>query len=317
MPAFLCYHSSEGEQRVLCESVVTIGRDKTNRIVLRSKSVSRRHAIVQRLGEADYYLVDVGSSNGSFVNDQRISVPFHIKDGDELQIGETQIRFEQEESTGVLDSMEDDTERTTLVQSTRIQQITILVADIRGYTQLSEMVPIGDMTRLMSEWFHEVNAAVARNGGLVDKFIGDCVYARWQAGDDLTASVRKVLSAGLAIRDCTSRISSAADFLPAPLRIGIGINTGHAAVGIGIDNTALGDAVNLAFRLETASKDLGVDVVVSESSFSALPEEFWSRHRDDITVKGKSEPVKVAAFSFAELEERLESSHTLSEAPPA
>ena len=85
----------------------------------------------------------------------------------------------------------------------------------------------------------------------------------------------------------------------------MGINTGIASIGVGSDNTALGDAVNTAFRLETASKELGVDIVVNESSCDCLPEEMWCELRTEVRLKGKREAVSVVGLDFVHAENLL------------
>jgi len=80
MQAYLNFSASSGEQRIPCGVVTTIGRDRSNTIVLTDLQVSRHHALVRRLGEADYYLIDSGSANGSKVNARRLSTPTLLHD---------------------------------------------------------------------------------------------------------------------------------------------------------------------------------------------------------------------------------------------
>jgi adenylate cyclase len=87
--------------------------------------------------------------------------------------------------------------------------------------------------------------------------------------------------------------------------MGVGINTGLASLGVGSDNTALGDAVNIAFRLESATKELGVDVVLSESSYTSLPDCDWHDAEQEIKLKGKRNPVKVVGLHFDQAENLL------------
>jgi len=302
--ARLIIRNADGERVVACEPVMTLGRDRNSTIVLPEKLVSRNHAMIRRLGAEDYYLIDVGSSNGSYVNDRRIATPQQLRHGDEIRIGSTVLRFEQESAAAGPGPPPDD-ERTTLATVDDIALITVLVADIRGYTGLSERVPIGILTKLMAQWFRAVSDHIEANGGVVDKFIGDCVYARWDDEGSLPDTVLSCLRAAAAIRESTRELVAAHLDGEATPDIGVGINTGHAAVGIGTDNTALGDAVNLAFRLETASKELGRDVVLSRSACLGLPEEAWRPRAARIRVKGKREPVEVGAFTWEEVHHLL------------
>lgn len=307
MTATLIFSADNSEQEISFEGVLTIGRDRKNDMILPDPLVSRNHALIRQLGNDDYYLIDSGSSNGSYLNGRRITTPVVLQDGDTIAIGSTMIRFHQAVATPREFTQTAAEETTILVPNLDIEDITILVADIRGFTSLSEAIPIKTLTRIMSEWFREVTECVQRSGGIVDKFIGDCVYARWHSARSSCEQdmVWNSLRAALAINGVTDSLYRQNPELPHPLHIGVGINTGQAAVGVGRDNTAIGDAVNLAFRLETASKELGRDIVISASSYRHLPEELWRDRRSRVTVKGKKEPVEVCGLNFDELRAAL------------
>jgi adenylate cyclase len=156
----------------------------------------------------------------------------------------------------------------------------------------------------MNQWFERVSEVIYRQGGMVDKFIGDCVFARWESGDSQENVVNALRTACL-LRTVTTALHSSFPELPGPLRMGVGINTGLASLGVGSDNTALGDAVNIAFRLESATKELGVDVVLSESSYTSLPDCDWHDAEQEIKLKGKRNPVKVVGLHFDQAENLL------------
>ncbi len=294
MNACLTFYGEMGHERIPCGSVTTIGRDRNSNIVLLDLQVSRNHAMLRRLGEADYYLSDSGSSNGSLLNGRRITIPTLLSNGDRITIGRTEFLFEQEAASGDFsDSIS--YQATMIVDAPLIQEITLLVADIRGFTSLSEQLPIRTLTKLMNQWFNEVSDAIYRHDGEVDKFIGDCVFARWES-DDSVKNVISALRTACVLRTITTGLHHSFAELNEPLRLGVGINTGMASLGVGSDNTALGDAVNTAFRLETASKELGADIVLSESAYTTLPEYYWRDREQQIRLKGKRKPVKIVAL---------------------
>ena len=303
MSAYLTYFEGSGTARVPCGTVTTIGRDRSNDIVLSDLLVSRNHAMLRRLGEADYYLIDSGSSNGSRLNDRRILTPTLLGNADRITIGGTEFVFEQEaRQNHFTDSLS--CQATVIMDSPLIKEITILVADIRGFTSLSEQLPIRTLTKVMSHWFEQVSEVIYKHGGTVDKFIGDCVFARWES-DDSRENVINALHTACVLRTVTTGLNTVFPELHESLRIGVGINTGIASLGVGCDNTALGDAVNTAFRLETASKELGVDIVVSESSCACLSDGRWCDTRKQVRLKGKRKPVNVVGLDFDRAESLL------------
>ncbi len=301
MAATLSYTIEDSPKRVPCKSVLTLGRDKSCDIVLVDLMVSRNHAMIRRIGNSDYYLIDGGSSNGSYINQQRVTTPKLLKHGDRITIADFEFLFEQEKQ----DLLPADTfslQETIVNNNPQIKRITILVADIRGFTSISERVQIRTLTRMMNSWFNEVSDVIIANGGIVDKFIGDCVFARWEADEDEHSTVINALIAAAAINAVTENLNKEFEEVPEQLRIGVGINTGAAAVGIGAEQTVLGDAVNIAFRLESASKLLGKDIILSETAYRHLPKVLWKDQCQKIKVKGKRDLVRIFAFDFGQVE---------------
>lgn len=300
MSATIHYSINENITEVVCKSVLTLGRDKNSDITLEDRLASRNHAMIRRLGGNDYYLIDSGSSNGSFVNSKRVAMPRLLKDGDCIRIGESELMFKQELEDDFIGSSDTiSMEETIISDRAMIKKVTVLVADIRGFTTLSENVDIRVLTKMMTEWFHKVTDIIALHGGVIDKFIGDCVFAIWESDFNEADSVQKSLQAALAINDVTEALNSDVAEVTEKLSLGVGINTGIASMGIGQDATALGDAVNIAFRLESATKELGVDVVMSESSYSSVSKDCRCGKKQFIKVKGKRDELQVCSLHFS------------------
>ena len=179
--------------------------------------------------------------------------------------------------------------------------MTFMFSDIRGFTPISEKYksnPAG-LTKLINRFLTRMTNIVIANGGTIDKFMGDCIMAFWNAPLDVRDHQ------GCAIRTAqlmTVELSALnkelkAEGLPT-INIGIGINTGQALVGnMGSDQrfdySVIGDAVNLASRLESSSKTLGKTLVISENTMKGIEHIFPFEYIDSITVKGKTEPIKV------------------------
>jgi len=150
---------------------------------------------------------------------------------------------------------------------------------------------------LLNEYFTEMVGIIMRNGGVVDKYIGDAVMAVFgapvPAADDAVRAVRAAVEMHGALERLNQRLTARG--LPA-LRAGIGIHTGEVVAGnIGseqrMEYTVIGDAVNLASRLESSTKDLGVPILISEATCRAAGERVRTRPVERITVKGRAEPV--------------------------
>jgi adenylate cyclase len=309
MPAFLEIMIDGAEQRIPLGNLETLGRDKSNSIHVQDNLASRSHALIRRIGTEQFYLLDGGSRNGSYINEQRVATPTLLRNDDHIAIGDTIMTFIQEfvENKNVDDDETDLGETISFVRND-IRTVTILVADIRGYTTISEHIEIKVLSKLMSKWFYEVQSIVEKNNGRVDKFIGDCVMALWDQQSAPEDMVRCCLKAAFEIHELTTQLGEAQQSIPEGLQIGAGVNTGIAALGVGHENTAMGDTVNTAFRLEAASKELGKDMIISQSTYNLLPKDFWSGQEQEIFVKGRKKPVRLIGKDFDELKTFLDSS---------
>jgi adenylate cyclase len=176
-------------------------------------------------------------------------------------------------------------------------RVTVLFSDIRGFTGISERMAPQNLVGLLNEYFTEMVTIVMDESGVVDKYIGDAIMVVFGApvpkpGDAVNA-VRAAVRMRRALHDLNERL--AARGLPV-LRTGIGIHTGDVVAGnIGserrMEYTVIGDAVNLASRLESSTKELGVNVLISQDTYDAARTEVEVRPVREITVKGRAQPV--------------------------
>lgn len=183
-----------------------------------------------------------------------------------------------------------------------IRRLTVLFSDIRGFTSYTERHTPQELVQALREYFTRMVPQIHANQGTLDKFIGDAIMAIFGA---------PLASPDHAERACRAALAMVAELekLGAewsaqgrePFRIGIGINTGDMVVGnLGSEQvftyTAVGDEVNLASRLESVTKEFGVSVVISESTYAAVQHAFAGRYLGEVHVKGKAAPVRIYAL---------------------
>lgn len=148
------------------------------------------------------------------------------------------------------------------------RQVTAVFTDIEGFSTLSKRLGPHELVKLLDIYYTEVNALVARHGGMVDKVVGDAVHALFNAPDDLDHHVDKALACADEIRTLTEEMRGRPGFLEQEFgRTRIGVETGMVVlgeVGVGgkLDYTAHGDSMNLAARLQDANKFLGTHICV-------------------------------------------------------
>ena len=310
MPAKLHFKRGAEEREIACAPILTIGRTAPNEIVIPHPRISRNHAMIRMLGKEEYYLIDVGSTNGTFLNGKRVVMPTLLKDLDVIALEDCTLTFCAAHDAVGAPEPDDDADVTLTMTSVgvRMEEITLFVCDIRNYTRISESMEPDALASLMAKWFKMATKAIEECAGTIDKFIGDAIMVRWSSdtGNDGHAPVTNALKAAQSLNGICTQFNAAFKQLPLPFKIGVGINTGQAVLrnigGAGYrEYTAIGDAVNMAFRFENESKVLGKDVVIGPDSYAHLPKRLWSSALRSVTVKGKSEPVAVWAITFDEI----------------
>lgn len=215
----------------------------------------------------------------------------------EAKAREIRRTFARFVSEAVVEEMLRDPERVRLGGEKR--ELTVLFADIRGFTALSERLPPERVVELLNGFLTPVTRILLERGGTLDKYMGDAVMAFFGAPVAQPDHARRACEAALAIRSETARLAEASRRAGEPaLACGIGLNTGPMAVGnmgstMIFDYTVVGDHVNLGSRLEALTRHYGVDVLVSEFTRRAAGDGFVFRELDRVRVRGRSEPVGV------------------------
>lgn len=180
-----------------------------------------------------------------------------------------------------------------------LKEMTVLMSDIRDFTELSEKLPPHDVVQLLNRYFTEMVQVIGAHGGTVDKFIGDAILAVFGWPMSNPAHVKLAIAAAL---DMKARLAVLNDSLVKeghkPIAIGIAIHSGKAVAGnIGsrekVQYTVIGDTVNLASRMESANKDYGTDLIVSQPVYLATKDYFDFQYMGEKAVRGRTEPVNI------------------------
>ncbi len=227
----------------------------------------------------------------------------YLRDANEKK----QIRgaFSQYLSPALVEQLADDPEKLVLGGETK--KMTFLFCDVRGFTTISESFkadPQG-LTRLINRFLTPLTNEIINENGTIDKYMGDCIMAFWNAPIDVEGHEKMACDATLKMHKAMTELNKIREdeakaenkkFLE--LKIGIGLNTGGCVVGnMGSDQrfdySVLGDSVNLASRLEGQSKSYGVKTVIGPETNESVKDSYATLQLDMIAVKGKKEAVTI------------------------
>jgi len=288
--------------------VCRIGRSPHSTIILDDQVASRDHAMIRRDATGYCILSDSGSRNGTMLNGRQVTTPTRLGDEDVIRIGLQELLFHQPEPSTAMRMPEAPATATMIHLANSL--ISVLVADLRGYTVLSRELGEARISTLMSEIFRETGELLFRNKSWSQKYIGDAVMAVWLhpngtvMPDEFAAIIDTIAELRLIMEPMQAKYD-----LPRALAFGASINTGFAQIGnMGSsaisDFTALGDTVNKAFRLETACKELGCDIVIGKAALDMLIAPIAPAIRppaSHVMIKGYDAPETVYRLMFSDL----------------
>lgn len=178
------------------------------------------------------------------------------------------------------------------------RRVTVLFADLRQFTALSERLRPEEVVKILNAYLDRMTSVIRERGGRVDKFIGDAIMADWGALDDLDAPEADAVRAALGMVNALAEFNRDAPVGDRPLELGIGLHVGDAVAGsIGsthkLEFTIIGDTVNLSSRLEGLTKRYGAAIVASRAVVEAAGSVCASRLLDRAIVAGREEPTEL------------------------
>ena len=285
-----------------------IGRSQDATIRVPDAGISRQHATLRREGRY-FWVTDLGSANGTYVNDVPVTAARALRTGDRVQFGTSIYTFDQEETEGAGAA-------TGVVQHTGLQtqvlragtpplktiNATLLVGDLRDFTRISAKLTAEEVGNMLKEWYADCEAILKPRGAVIDKFIGDGVFAYWPKVDvkSRAAAVEAAQRLSRAEANHSATRRRVTETLGIAVQCNVGLHVGEVALGAmgrGV-HTAVGEAVNVAFRIESLTRKLDTPVLAS-SDFVDI----WgtSQHLfEDAGIhplKGQPEPVHVFKLS--------------------
>lgn len=252
----------------------SLGRTPANTIVLDSPKVSRRHALIHLQNIGELWLIDFGSSNGTFLNKRRIHHPFRLSDGDQITIGDQVFKFRQ--PLAISEEYKTDVMQRTLREIEKVP-CWLLVADIRGFTPLSRHVQSEDLDVLLGTWIFSCNEIIENRHGMINKYLGDGFLAYWA---DAATNAEEIAAVISAFKELQRKQWPEFRFVVHFGAVAIG---GVASMG---EESLMGSEVNLIFRLEKLASSLGEPTALSEAAHTKLGELVPVRSLGEFELKG-------------------------------
>lgn len=263
----------DGDQYLL-EGNCSIGRAALNNLVIDSPKVSRLHSIIHLEDGGAFYLIDLGSSNGTFLNKRRIHEPVRLHDQDEISIVGKSFVFHRPHGKP---SAQLKPGALATLQEVENADVWLLVADIKNFTPLSRTMMSGDLANLVSEWLGSCKAIIEHHGGTVNKYLGDGILAYWRNEPEI---VKEIVATIDALKTEQERDAPSFRFV---------LHFGTVAIG-GVpstrEETLMGSEVNLIFRLEKLLASLGEPCAISDQARVKLGQGVPCRSLGEHYLKG-------------------------------
>ena len=238
----------------------SLGRTAANTIVVESPKVSRRHALIHLQNIGELWLIDFGSSNGTFLNKRRIQHPIRLSDGDQITIGDQVFTLRQ--PIAVSEEYKSDVVQRTLREIENIP-CWLLVADIRGFTPLIRQMQSKDLDVLLGAWIFTSKEIIENQHGIINKYLGDGFLAYWPEAATTPKEIVAVISA---LKELQRKKWPEFRFVIHFGAVAIG---GVASMG---EESLMGGELNLIFRLEKLASSLGEPCALSEAAHTKLRE---------------------------------------------
>lgn len=248
---------ARGWEKIPLGGNCSLGRSPRNSVVLESPKASRRHAIINLQDVGEFWLIDLGSSNGTFLNKRRVHQPVRLSDRDTITVGDTAFTFRQpEEISSEL--------RTTIAQQTIRETahipVWLLVADIENFTPLSRSMVSDKLALLVGSWVSACKEIIEEHHGEIDKYLGDGFLAFWHDHESSATNI----AAGL---EKLKQLQKNEPRFRLVLHHGLVSSGGLRSMG---EESLMGKEVIFVFRMEKLAGSLGIHLLASASARTKL-----------------------------------------------
>ena len=265
--------SPGGETRAIRDRF-SFGRTPDCDLTLQSEKISRRHAMIQRQAAVEFWISDLGSRNGTYVNGRPLTQPQRLRDGDRIGLGDGEFIFRQS-AGGPIGETPGNGIATTM-QDIRQMSCWFLIGDIEGYTKMSHTLAAAELGRTVGAWVAACRDLIETHGGNLNKFLGDGFFAYWPCREE---SPERVARAALGLRG----LQDAEPPFRFILHHGSATFSGQLS-----GEVVIGPEVNFAFRMEKLAKDLGLHRLLSAAAAGRLPPPIAIRPAGKCCVAGFS-----------------------------
>ena len=247
-----------GRDSIQIQGNCTIGRSAKNTMVLDSPKISRQHAIINVQNVGEFWLIDLGSSNGTFLNKRRVHQPVRLCDQDQIIIGDFVFTFRQPiEVTSEYQS--------TFIERTirEIENVAcwLLVADIENFTPLSRSLTSDKLATLIGGWVATCKEIIEAHEGMIDKYLGDGFFAYWRENENAAKNVAATLDQ---LKQAQAKNEP---------RFRLALHFGLVAIG-GVpsmgEESLMGKDVNFVFRMEKLAGSLKISLLTSAAGKGKL-----------------------------------------------
>jgi adenylate cyclase len=271
--------------RVEIRGTCSIGRAPANQVVLPDDKVSRRHAVIHAQDVDEFWLVDLGSSNGTYLNGRRVSQPSRLWDQDRIEIGPFRVIFRQPQAARVSTPEQTDVEKT--LHEIKSADCWLLVADIQSSTQLSRKLSPDQLPVVTGHWFDQCKRIIDASGGSIDKYLGDGFLAYWHGEEQAASEVARALTELKQIQ------ASAPLSFRMVLHYGRVFTGGATASGV---ERLFGADINFIFRMERLASSLGEPRLLSEAAHDRIKSNLAAAGTGQHAMSGFDGPFSFFSF---------------------